>query len=75
MEIIILAVTDKHEETDNVRDCCRDIVSLNAVRADLDSGTLNVRAGEGFLPKYRFWYQVRGPVAWGSGAAPRGSFS
>ena len=30
---------------------------------------------KGSLPKYRFWYHVRGPVTAGSGAGPRGSFS
>lgn len=36
---------------------------------------LNVRIPDGFLPKYRFWYHVRGPLTVGSGAAPLGSFS
>ena len=72
MEIVVICITKSKEKADDVDNSWRWIVS-GVLLLILDGEDL--RAGEGFFPKYRARYLANRPLAWTSGAEPRGNFS
>ena len=76
VEVVVVAVSEKQEEANDVVDSCvfsisnpnQEVLFISAERDD-------IRAGDGFFPKYLRWYHPKIPPPDGSGAGPFGSFS
>lgn len=88
MEVVLHAVTHKHQSTNNMENCCNSSRQRVLLKLGNDNkppreqsecifARLNVysRIAEGFFPKYRAWYRPMRPVGLISGAGPRGNFS
>lgn len=76
MEVVVLGVSNEQDTGDDVKESCS-LISLCIVSSISPSRNhgCNLRAGDPFPLKYLFLYHEIGPLDFGAGAEPRGSFS
>ena len=75
MEVVFLGVSDEQEDKDEVPNSCAFPISI-VKNAQLHTASgKDVRAADGFLPKYLRLYHPKRPPPVGSGAGPFGNLS
>lgn len=75
VEVVVLSVSENHKTTNDVYKGCISVSSVISCAWGIES-VVDIRMADGFFPLMYFReYHWRGPLARGSGAAPRGSFS